>query len=304
MNPLRSFPFWLRWTLVHVAALGGMHWALVALGQKHSFMFTPYPAALLLGVVQPFLLRDSVRWAWMWPALTLAAAALTWVVNWYSPLLLGLVMGLLQWPLLAAGNFRRTFLWPLLGGLAWAAGLLASWWLINPMLGAGFGETPPASRPFRDACALAFHGLCFGAATGYALALMRPAPTTGAGSLYYDGACPFCRRWVGRFGFIARQGGFELVPFQSEAARRDLGLAENELPAEMKLHLADGRILGGVDAFIALAEAADWCAPLGWLLRLPGVNALAWRAYRWIAANRYCLGGQCVVPPQPERKLP
>ena len=125
-----------------------------------------------------------------------------------------------------------------------------------------------------------------------------------AGWLYYDGACPFCLRWVGRLGFIARQGGFESVPLQSEAARRDLGLADGELPPEMKLRLADGRLVGGVDAYIVLAEAAGWTAPLGWLARVPGFNQLAWRGYRWIAANRYCLGAHCQLPAQPERRLP
>ena len=132
----------------------------------------------------------------------------------------------------------------------------------------------------------------------------HPAPRPPTGRLYYDGACPFCLRWAGRLGFIARQGGFEVLTLQSAEARHDLGLVEGELPAEMKLRLADGRVLGGLDACIALAEAAGWCAPLGWLLRVPGVNGLAWRAYRWIAANRYCLGGACIVPPQPERKQP
>ena len=125
---------------------------------------------------------------------------------------------------------------------------------------------------------------------------MNPTTKCVAGCLYFDGACSFCLRWVGRLGFIARHGGFELVPLQSPAARRDLGLTEAELPAEMKLRLADGRVLGGVDAFIALAEAAGWTAPLGWLARMPGVNELAWRGYRWIALNRHCLGGQCELP--------
>ncbi len=117
-----------------------------------------------------------------------------------------------------------------------------------------------------------------------------------AGRLYWDADCPFCIKWVGRFAFIARQGGFVLVPLQTEESRRDLGLREGELPSEMKLRLADGRLLGGVDAYIALAEAAGWTAPLGWLARLPGFNALAWRAYRWVAANRHCLAGQCTPP--------
>ncbi|MFM8468584.1 MAG: thiol-disulfide oxidoreductase DCC family protein, partial [Limisphaerales bacterium] len=86
-----------------------------------------------------------------------------------------------------------------------------------------------------------------------------------AGWLYWDANCPFCTKWVGRFAFIARQGGFELVPLQSDATCRDLGLREGELPSEMKLRLADGRLLGGVDAYIELAEAAGWTAPLGWL---------------------------------------
>lgn len=125
-----------------------------------------------------------------------------------------------------------------------------------------------------------------------------------AGWLYYDGACPFCLRWVGRLGFIARQGGFESVPLQSEAARSDLGLADGELPAEIKLRLADGRLVGGVDAYIVLAEAAGWTAPLGWLARVPVCNQLARCAYRWMALNRYCLGGRCAMPPQRESELP
>lgn len=123
-----------------------------------------------------------------------------------------------------------------------------------------------------------------------------------AGWLYYDGTCSICQRWVKRLGFIVRHGGFETMPFQTEAARRDLGFVESELPHEMKLRLADGRLLGGVDACIAIAEAAIWAAPLGWLMRLPGINALARGIYRRIAASRYCLGGQCAVPPSPERK--
>jgi predicted DCC family thiol-disulfide oxidoreductase YuxK len=120
-----------------------------------------------------------------------------------------------------------------------------------------------------------------------------PASKPSAGVLYYDGACPLCLRWVKWFGFIVRQGGFDLVAFQSDQARRDLGLLEGESLHEMKLRLTAGPLLGGVDACAALAEAAGWCAPVGWLLRAPVVNGLAWRVYRRIAANRYCMAGQC-----------
>ncbi len=122
-----------------------------------------------------------------------------------------------------------------------------------------------------------------------------PKANPVAGRLYYDGACSFCDRWVKRLGFIARQGGFETMPFQTENARRDLNLAEGELPNEMKLRLADGVVVGGVDALIAMAQAVWWIAPLGWLMRLPGLNAITWWCYRWIAANRYCFSGKCRV---------
>jgi predicted DCC family thiol-disulfide oxidoreductase YuxK len=124
---------------------------------------------------------------------------------------------------------------------------------------------------------------------------MNTRLTTTAGCLFYDGECAFCLRWVRRLGFIVRQGGFEMLPLQSPAALAALGLREGEVPPEMKLRLADGRVLGGVDAGIALLEAAGWCAPVGWLLRLPGVNALARRAYRHIAANRHCNSSHCAV---------
>lgn len=301
MSAFPTFRFWLGWTLLHGGVMGGGHLLLLAAVRKHSFMFTPYAGVLVLGIAQPILLRTRVRWLWVWPLLAVVAAALTFVVNWFFPVLLGLLLGLLQWPLLAKAGFRRTLLWPLLGGAVWALGVVLSWLIINPTEGIAFGQTPPPPRPIREAAALALQGLFYGAATGWVFALMRPTSTGLAGWLFYDGACPFCLRWVKRLGFVARQGCFELVPLQSETACQDLGLAAGVLPHEMKLRLADGRVLGGVDAIIVLAESAGWTAPLGWLLRGPGVNPLAWRVYRRIAANRYCLGGACVVPPQPGR---
>ena len=295
MNVAPSFRFWLGWTLVHAGVMGAGH-LLLAWALKMPAMFSPYATALVLAFVQPLLLGRRVRWVWLWPMCAALGGALTFVVNWYFPILLGLVIGLLQWPLLAAGQFRRTMFWPLLGGAAWAGAFYAGWFVIAQLVGASLAQTPHGSGPLPASVVLAFVGLCHGAATGGALMLMRPVLSGSAGRLFYDGACPFCQRWVKRCGFVARQGGFALLTLQSDEARRDLGLAAGELPLVMKLRLANGRVLGGVDAVIVLAEAGDWTAPLGWLLRLPGLNALAWRGYRWIAANRYCFGGRCVIP--------
>ncbi len=76
------------------------------------------------------------------------------------------------------------------------------------------------------------------------------------------------------------------------------------LKNEIKLRLADGRLLGVVDTCIATAEAAISSMPLGWLIRLVGINALARSTHRRIAASRYCLGDRCAVTSAPERKHP
>ena len=301
MNAVASFRFWLAWTLLHAGVIGAGHW-LLAWTLRLPTMFSPYATALLLACVEPLLLSGMGRGRWLWPGCAVLGVALTFFVNWYFPIFLGLIIGLLQWPLLAAGKFRRTLLWPLLGGGAWAGAFCAGWFVIAPWTGTSIAPAPHAPEVLFAGVILGFVGLCHGAVTGLVLVLMRPVPPNGAGRMFYDGACPFCLRWVKRCGFIARQGGFELLTLQSAEARRDLGLTAGELPPEMKLRLANGRVLGGVDAVIALAEAGDWTAPVGWLLRLPGVNALACRGYRWIAANRYCLDGRCVLPPQGERK--
>jgi predicted DCC family thiol-disulfide oxidoreductase YuxK len=65
---------------------------------------------------------------------------------------------------------------------------------------------------------------------------------------------------------------------------------------EMKLQLSDGRVVGGVDSWSVLLRSVWWLWPVGVALSLPGVSHIARLAYRWVARNRYCLGGQCQVP--------
>lgn len=293
MNTFPSFRFWLGWTAVHGLAFGGMYALLAAGDERYPMVASMHIAMFLLGLVQPLLLRGPGWWIGAWLVLTFVSSIVSLPILWTMTLGLGSVVCLCQCPLLTAAGFRRVSLWPLLGGLGWVMGHFAAWMATGKRFTSGPVDRVPG---YGQVClGLAIVGLCYGAVTGYALALMRPVPTTSSGTLFYDGACSLCQRWVKRLGFIARQGGFGVVPFQSAMARRYLGLAEGELPSEMKLRLADGQLLGGVDAFIAMAEAAGWTAPYGWFLRLPGVNPVAWRIYRWIAANRYCMAGQCKV---------
>lgn len=61
----------------------------------------------------------------------------------------------------------------------------------------------------------------------------------------------------------------------------------------MKLHLGDGRLLGGADAAIVLARYIWWLWPVWLLAQLPGMRPVIRRVYRTVAKHRHCLGDTC-----------
>jgi predicted DCC family thiol-disulfide oxidoreductase YuxK len=113
------------------------------------------------------------------------------------------------------------------------------------------------------------------------------------GWVFYDGECRFCVRGATRWGGIFARRGFHWLPLQTPGTTARLGMEEAALREEMKLLRADGRISGGVDAWAILFRSAWWLWPIGALLALPGVRWLGAVGYRWVARNRYCLGGRC-----------
>ena len=72
-----------------------------------------------------------------------------------------------------------------------------------------------------------------------------------AATLYYDGTCAFCVRWIGRVRELLARCGVVVAPFVDGAAE-----------TEMRLHWADGRVHGGADAVFALAERIWWACLL------------------------------------------
>jgi 3-demethoxyubiquinol 3-hydroxylase len=110
----------------------------------------------------------------------------------------------------------------------------------------------------------------------------NPAPqnTCDALTVLYDGACPLCRREVGVY-----QGLTPLQPVQF----RDVSDAQSALPAggdrahylaRFHVQRADGEVLSGAAAFVALWAALPgwrWLARIG---ALPGMTALMEVAYR------------------------
>jgi predicted DCC family thiol-disulfide oxidoreductase YuxK len=114
--------------------------------------------------------------------------------------------------------------------------------------------------------------------------------------VYYDAECRFCCESVCRLAPILIRRGFAFRPLQSPEARQQFGSSDHALLREMRLSLADGRILGGADAVVEIARHVWWAWPLWLFSRLPGARRFLHALYQVIAANRHCLGGACRMP--------
>lgn len=109
-----------------------------------------------------------------------------------------------------------------------------------------------------------------------------PAPSCEAGPLtvYYDGACPLCSVEIRHY---AGQAGAERLCFvDASASGTETGPDLPRADAMRRFHVrqADGRLLSGAAAFVAIWEtlpAWRWAARLA---RLPGVTPALELAYR------------------------
>ena len=111
--------------------------------------------------------------------------------------------------------------------------------------------------------------------------------------VFYDGRCRICRRarqTLERFAPVAAVR-FVDVNDSAELARYP-EMAGADVRGQMYAREPGGAVSGGFDALVALAPlmpAISWLSPL---LRLRPVRAVGRRVYRWVADNRYWLGGQ------------
>lgn len=124
-------------------------------------------------------------------------------------------------------------------------------------------------------------------------------PGDRRGWVFYDGICPVCVSIISRMGNLFRRRGFEFVPLQEPWVAATLAISPEELRREMKMRRHDGRILGGANAWRELGRSVWWLRPLVMAAGWPGFRWLADAAYRWVAANRYCLAGVCPAPRSP-----
>jgi len=99
-------------------------------------------------------------------------------------------------------------------------------------------------------------------------------------SVFYDGACPVCRREIGVYRDLAPAQPVEFCDVSQSSLRLPAELTREQALARFHVRHADGRIESGARAFIALWERLPYWRWLARVGRLPGVTALMELAYR------------------------
>ena len=120
---------------------------------------------------------------------------------------------------------------------------------------------------------------------------------TPAGWVLYDGHCGFCSAGVRRAASLLRRLGYPPVPLQTPWVVEKLGPDATVIAQEMALLTRDGQVLGGIDAYLYIAQKLWWARPLALLARFRPIDRLLRRAYRWIAAHRQQISAACRLRP-------
>ncbi len=111
---------------------------------------------------------------------------------------------------------------------------------------------------------------------------------SGRAALIYDGECPVCRKTVEWVKENMRKDAFEMIPCQSEEARKRFPFVERAVCMQaMQLILPDGEVLSGEKALPEIVKRLKRYGPAAALFALPGSEIIARSFYRWFADNRY-----------------
>lgn len=122
-------------------------------------------------------------------------------------------------------------------------------------------------------------------------------------TVFYDEDCPLCNRtviFVQHFD-LRRAVAFKGLQTHARDYPALAAIPETTLLTDLYSLDQQGRITAGIDTYIRILLHLGYTAPLGWLMRLPGVYHLARPVYRRIADSRERLvcGEHCAAPAVP-----
>jgi predicted DCC family thiol-disulfide oxidoreductase YuxK len=111
-------------------------------------------------------------------------------------------------------------------------------------------------------------------------------------TVYFDGACPICRREIDLMKWFNRKSHLRFVDFSVPSYRPDEhGLNPSDLGRVIHARWADDSIITGVEVFREMWEGVGF-GLLARVARRPRINALLVKAYAWFARNRLRLTGR------------
>jgi len=111
-------------------------------------------------------------------------------------------------------------------------------------------------------------------------------------TVFYDADCRICARSRRAIERLRPSSALNFVNVQDPAAMAPFPMVDRAAGlGQMFVLDPAGRLAGGYDGFLALLPALPPLRPLRHLLQLSPVRAVGRRVYRWVARNRYRLGG-------------
>ncbi len=110
--------------------------------------------------------------------------------------------------------------------------------------------------------------------------------------LLFDGSCSLCRRGSERLLHLAAPSSVERLSFREPGVlERFPQVSAAACEQAMQLILPDGRVIAGAEAGFRILATRWYFRPALWLYLVPGFRHLIDALYRWVARNRFRLGG-------------
>lgn len=108
-------------------------------------------------------------------------------------------------------------------------------------------------------------------------------PELACATVYYDGACPMCRREIGYYREQPAVGPIEWIDISTpDASRLPPGVTREAAMARFHMTLPDGRTVDGAAAFLGLwlqLPKFRWVARLASIPPIPWLLEIGYRAF-------------------------
>ena len=117
-------------------------------------------------------------------------------------------------------------------------------------------------------------------------------------TVFYDGSCGVCKKFVNRLRRKDQKERFRYVDVSAEDFRaEDHGLDPERVMESLHVKTAGGEVFRGIDGIRLIWSAFPFTGVAAFLTGIPGIHFLADAAYKAYARNRHggdvCRSGQC-----------